>query len=58
MVDNVLDSVVARPNVFGSDGRIRLQKRHVVATVSFGVPMEVEYCLSMRHGNREGDRVR
>ena len=58
MVNNILDSVVACSNVFGSYARIRLQKRHVVATVGGGIPVEVEYGLSMRHGNREGDGIR
>lgn len=57
MIDNVLDGVIACSDVFGSHGRVRLKKRHVVAAVSFAVPMEVDYGLSMRHGNREGDRI-
>lgn len=52
MIDNVLDGVVACSDVCGSHGRVRLQKRHVVATIGFGVPMEIEYGLSMRHCNR------
>ena len=58
MIDDVLDGVIACSDVFGSHGRVRFQERHVVAAVGFGVPMEVEYGLSMRHGNREGDRIR
>lgn len=58
MIDDVLNGVVACSDIFGSDGRVRMQERHVEATVGFGVPMEVEYGLSMRHGNREGDRIR
>lgn len=58
MIDDILDGVVACPDVFGDYRRVRFQKRHVEAPVRFRVPMEVEDRLPMRHGDGEGDRIR
>ena len=58
MMDDVFDGIVACSDVIGFHGRVRLKERHAVAAGGFGVPMEVEYGLSIRHHNRKGDRIR
>lgn len=57
MIDNVLNSVTACSDVFDSHRQVWLQKWHVVMVVSFEVLMKVEYDLSMKHDNCEGDHT-
>lgn len=57
MIDNVLDGVVACSDVFGSHGRVRLQKRHVVATVQRDIQREHTE-REHREGRGEGTHKR
>lgn len=57
MINDVLDGVTACFDVFNSHRQVQLQKQHVVMMISFEVSMKVEYDLSIRHGNCEGNCI-
>lgn len=57
MIDDVHNSVTACFDVFDSHRQVWLQKWHVVMVVSFEVSMKVEYNLSIKHNNCEGNHI-
>lgn len=58
MIDNILDGIIVYSNIFSSHGRVKLQERHIIAAVGFGVPIKIKYSLFIKYSNREGDRIR